>query len=162
MRFKRDGSKPLLIPLTPVAVAMFFAVREMQEAPAALVHATRAAVAGVAVVGTYLMTLRPADQRADMAEALSGRRVDPRSLLPVDAATHWFPAAVLAWDFASKPSPPSLGPTELGAVAFVTAALTAAYLRAVDSPFMYQMEEGALICGFMSVYVPTVLWASVL
>ena len=157
MRIARNPRKPLLVPLTPLVVAAFFALR---GAPAPLLHASQAAMAAVAAVGTYLMTLRPAEQRLDMAEALTGRRpADPLALLPVDAASHWLPAGVLAWDLATG-SRPRLSAEGLGLVAAGSAALTAAYVGAVDSAFMYQLSETALVGGFMAVYLPFLLLAA--
>ena len=86
-----------------------------------------------------------------MAQALTGvRPADPRALLPVDAATHWFPAAVLARTRTTaaprrcpdRSSGGGCGPAAVGA-----------YLSAVDSAYMYQVPEAPLVAGFMAVYV---------
>lgn len=159
--WKRDPSRPLLLPLTPLVVAAFAGARSSALTPPAVLHAVRGAMAAVFAVGTYLMRFRAKPERAAMVEALMGSPGDPALLLTVDLVAHWLPAALLCADLLTEPARVRLPAGQLELVGLASAALTVLYLGCVDSQFLYQVtDRRALVGGFMAVYVPYVLSAA--
>lgn len=164
----RDVSRPLLVPLTPLVVASFMFARSQQHLlPTSVLHFSRAAMAGVFVAGTYLMTWRSEQARRDMAMALTGssNKVPPAAMVPIDLATHWVPMGVLVWDRLQERSQEKNRQTttvvQLAWMAAATVALTACYVASTDVEYMYQIDRTRLVALFGSVHAAYLLSGAV-
>ena len=150
----KDRSKrhPLLVPLTPVVVAAFFAARNTDVLPGVLLHAVYSLTFAVFVLGTYLMTFRDMRLRTDMARALSQTdQATGDQLLGVDVVTHWLPMAVVLYDtfWARRYGRPAVDPLSAGGVIAAVAATGVAYTSVVDTEYLYQMDDSSLLPSFV-------------